>query len=272
MRFQRAGAARTVVGLDLFQLLCGDGLVLRRHAVVGGALEHREVRRARRDLRRHLHAARPRADETHAFAGEVHPVQRPVGAVVPFTLETLQARKLRRLRDRQAAGGHDAVGSDEPLPRASRHAPQTGHLVVNGGGHAGVELDVAPQVEAVDHMVDVAQDLRLRRVALGPVPFLLQFLAEGIGVVQALHVAARAGVAVPVPGAAHAVAGLQHLYRQAHAQGAMKLVEPGKAGAHDHQVYLAGARIRRHRISPRVVCRCTDDGHGFCGIIVVMST
>ena len=63
-----------------------------------------------------------------------------------------------------------------------------------------------PQVEAVGNMVGIFQDLRLRRVAFAPVPFLLQFIGERIGILHALDVAARAGIPVPVPGAADAAA------------------------------------------------------------------
>ena len=54
-----------------------------------------------------------------------------------------------------------AVGGDVPAARG---------LVEDGGGDAGLELDVAAQVEAVGDVVEVAEQLRLGGVALGPVP------------------------------------------------------------------------------------------------------
>src|ERR1035441_8516609 len=51
-------------------------------------------------------------------------------------------------------------------------------------------------------MVGVFQNLGLRRVTFAPVPFLLQFVGERIGILHALDIAARPGITVPVPGAA----------------------------------------------------------------------
>src|SRR5690606_11444233 len=96
------------------------------------------------------------------------------------------------------------------------HQPGRGVLVVGGGGDAGAEVDVPAQVEAVGDVPRVAEDLRLGRVALLPLVLLLQFRGEGVRVGEALHVHAGAGVAVPVPGAAHVGAGLEHDGRQVH--------------------------------------------------------
>jgi hypothetical protein len=84
-------------------------------------------------------------------------------------------------------------------------------LVVEPGlGDLGLELDVAAQVETVGDVVGVAQDLGLGGVTLRPLPFLLQFGRELVGILDAFDVAARAGIAVPVPGAAEVLAGLEH--------------------------------------------------------------
>ena len=83
-----------------------------------------------------------------------------------------------------------------------------------------LNCDVAAQVEAVGHVVGVAQELGLGGVALAPLPLLLQRLVELVGVLHALHVAARTGIAVPVPGAADAAAGLEHARGEAHARAA----------------------------------------------------
>jgi hypothetical protein len=87
--------------------------------------------------------------------------------------------------------------------------------------------DVAPQIEALGDMFDVPKDFRLRRIALASGPFLLELLVEGKRVVEAFDVAARAGVAIPVPGTADVVAGFEHWGRQARLAGAVQLVEAG---------------------------------------------
>src|SRR5204862_106975 len=83
-----------------------------------------------------------------------------------------------------------------------------GRVVPRGRGDASVELDVVAQVEAIRDVVRVLEDLGLRCVALGPIPLLLELVGELVRVLHALDVAARARVAVPVPGAADATARL----------------------------------------------------------------
>jgi hypothetical protein len=52
--------------------------------------------------------------------------------------------------------------------------PAVRGAVERGRRDARVQLDVAPEVEAVGDVVQVAEDLRLRGVALGPLPVLLE--------------------------------------------------------------------------------------------------
>src|SRR3546814_3179565 len=87
-------------------------------------------------------------------------------------------------------------------------------LVVPRRRDARAEADVATQVEPVRDMLEIAHDLRLTGIALGPGPLLLEFVGEGKGIVVALGIAARAGIAVPVPSAAHTVGRFQDLRRQ----------------------------------------------------------
>src|SRR3546814_4374563 len=102
---------------------------------------------------------------------------------------------------------HHAVLRRYPLAAVGAHVPAAGALVEGGAGDARVEGDVAAQVETVGDMAGIAEDFGLARETLGPVPLLLQVLGEGIRILHALHVAARAGIAVPVPGAADVAAG-----------------------------------------------------------------
>ena len=85
-------------------------------------------------------------------------------------------------------------------------------------------------------MVGVAQDLGLRRVALGPVPLLLEVGVERVRVVDALDVAAGARVAVPVPRAADTVGGLVDDGREPEPAQLVQHVQPGEPGADDHRV------------------------------------
>ncbi|MEJ7720541.1 MAG: hypothetical protein WKF58_08890 [Ilumatobacteraceae bacterium] len=81
--------------------------------------------------------------------------------------------------------------------------------------HLRVELDVPAEIEPVGDVVGVAQDLGLRGVALAPLPLLLQVVVERVRVVHALDVAAGAGIAVPVPGAADVGGRLERAHGEA---------------------------------------------------------
>ena len=66
-----------------------------RHAEVGGALEHRQLRGLLGDDRDRLHGGGARADHAHALAGEVDALVRPEAGVVQLAREALEARGCR---------------------------------------------------------------------------------------------------------------------------------------------------------------------------------
>jgi len=107
------------------------------------------------------------------------------------------------------------VGSHDPV--ALRSAKLSGR-------EACLELRVAPQIEAVRDMVYIAQNLGLSGVELGPAPLLQQRFGELVPILLALEVAARARTAVPVTGAAHALAGLEQARREPEAAHAVQHV------------------------------------------------
>src|SRR5207244_3569171 len=88
---------------------------------------------------------------------------------------------------------------DVPAPRI---------LLVVGSGDAALELDVAAQIELVRNMVQIALGLGLRGEVFLPVPFVQQILRERVAVGPAFGIEARARIAIPIPGAADAGAGL----------------------------------------------------------------
>src|SRR5580692_12986734 len=153
--------------------------------------------------------------------------------MIPLSLEALQARKARRPRCREIARRHDAEACRGGVTFVSPDGPCVCLAVEDRLFDPGVELDVSPEVEAVSHVVDVAQDLRLRAVALGPMPFLLQLVGERIRVLHALDIAATPWVAVPVPGAADRVAGLEGTHFEAKFTQAMDGVETADSCADD---------------------------------------
>ena len=142
--------------------------------------------------------------------------------------------------DRRHVGGRQGAdrGDDEARPDGvafvGAHRPQLGVVVEDDFDDALAELDVGLEVEALGAVLEVAQDLVLLRIALGPFPFLQQVLVERVTVDVAVGVAACAGIAIPVPGAADAVAGLEHGDVQVELVAKrMQHVHAGEAGADD---------------------------------------
>ena len=116
-----------------------------------------------------------------------------------------------------------------------------------------MKADIAPQIVAVGDETEIAQDFGLGRVFLRPFPRGLEFRIEGVAVVDGLNVAARAGIAVPVPGAADIVGLVEHQRREAGLAQPMQKIEAGKACAHHRDVDL----LRRTAVR-RVQSRCCD--------------
>ena len=159
-------------------------------------------------------------------------------------------------------------------PCSVRTLPAIGRLVVVRGRDAAVEPDVALQVEPVGDEVQIAHDLGLAGIALGPFPFPHQLRRERVPIDVAFRIAARAGIAVPVPGAADPAARFQHLDRQAKpvAQ-AEQLIQTGEPGADDQRVEfgrLAGSGIPPRRSS---CLRCLSvPGHRRASILAARPT
>src|SRR5229473_8223285 len=160
--------------------------------------------------------------------------------MIPLALEALQTGVGRRPRRRKIARRHDAKACGLGITLISLHRPGARLTIEGRLLDPGVELDVAPEVKAVGHMVDVTQDLRLRAVALGPMPFLLQLVREGIRVFHAFDVAAAPRVAVPVPSAANPATRLEATHFEAEFTQAIDRVETADSGADDDRIKFCG--------------------------------
>ena len=185
-----------------------------RHAIVLGALEHGELPGLLRDLGDRLHRSGAAADHRDPLGGEVDPFLREAAGVVPLALEPIQALELRHVGGGKRAHARDQVARGDALALVGVHRPPVSLLVELAACHPGAELDVALQVMARGDVFEVAQDLRLRGIALRPLPFLQQLLVEREAIDVGVGIAPGARVSVPVPGAADAVAGLVHAHSQ----------------------------------------------------------
>ena len=179
---------------------------------------------------------------------------RPAAGEIDLALEVLDAIDLRRFWRREAAGGHDVIAAGYCRAIVGREQPAFRALIPVRRGHLGTEADVAPQLVSVGDEAEVAQDLRLGGVFLRPLPRVLQFRIERVAVVDGLDVAACAGIAVPVPGAADVAGLLDHGSRKAGLAQAMQEIEAGKPGADDRDVDLL--RLAAARCFRRTCDRC----------------
>ena len=182
---------------------------------------------------------------------------RPLAGVKHLALEEVEPVEMRPVGRREAADRHDAEPGRAALVGVRLDIPAFPGFVEGERRHPGAEADVAPEVEPVRHMVGIGQDFRLRGVFLGPLPLLVQFLGEGIGILQALDIAARAGIAVPVPGAAYIAAGLEDPRREAELAQAVQHVHAGKARPDDHGVEVGLRRGCSHGRDP---FGCPEEG------------
>ncbi|MGY4622352.1 hypothetical protein ACVWY3_000108 [Bradyrhizobium sp. USDA 4486] len=206
-RLARLLAIGRAIALQQAHAILWRRAVMRRQREVRRALEHGEMRGLLGDQRDRLDRRRSGADHGDALAGEIDPVMRPAPGEIDLALEILDAVDLRRFRRGEAAGGHDVMAAGDGRAVVGRELPALGCLVPSGFGDLGPEADVAPEIVAVGDEAEIAQDLGLGRVFLGPGPGALELGIESVAVVDGLDIAARSGVAVPVPGAAN-VAGL----------------------------------------------------------------
>src|ERR1700726_4646647 len=160
--------------------------------------------------------------------------------MVPLPLETLQTSVVRRPRRRKIARRHDAEARGRGITFIGLHRPGVRLTIEGRLLDPSVELDVVPEVKAVGHMVDVTQDLRLRAVALGPLPFLLQLVGKGIRILHAFDVAATPWIAVPVPGTANAGAGLEGAHFEAEFTQSINRVETAHSSADNNRIEFHG--------------------------------
>ena len=113
------------------------------------------------------------------------------------------------------------------LPLIGLDLPEVAVVLEHRRRDAGVELDVAAEVETVGDVLEVGEDLGLLGELAAPTPLLEQLAGEREAVDVALGVAAGAGVAIPIPGAADAAAGFVDLDGEAHFVSQPPAASPG---------------------------------------------
>ena len=218
------------------------GLVVTHIHSRGRALEDVELARALGQVGHALHGGGAGADDADPLVAD--PVQAaqhgaagvlivPAAGVEGVALEGLDAGDARQLGLVQGAVGHDHEAGAHGVAVVGRDDPALGRLVPGQVLDRGLEAGVLVEVIVPGDAARMLEDLgRLGVAHLGDEAGLLQ---QG-QVDQALDVAGRAGIAVPVPGAAE-VAG-----RLDHAQG----LHPGLAQAGAGQEAAEAAADHHH--------------------------
>ena len=129
-----------------------------------------------------------------------------MAGVIDLALEAIEPLDIGHPRVGKTAGGQHDKSRRHGLAVGSSDLPDVGGFIEDSFVDAGIELNIGAQIETVGDVVGVFQNFRLRRVALTPVPVLLQLVGERIGILHAFDVTAGAWIAVPVPGASDATA------------------------------------------------------------------
>ena len=153
-----------------------------------------------------------------------------------------QPGNFRCLGQRKTADGRQQIARAHFIAAISAHYPLVRCLVESAVHDPGIEGIVPAQVEAVGNVIGILENLGLGGEALTPLPLGQQFGRERIGIVEALHIAARAGIAVPEPGAADVRCGLEAEGCEPHFAEFIVRIEPGKAGT-DHRNIDCGGHI-----------------------------
>src|SRR5262249_44497964 len=193
-----------VACLDLALPFGVNRSIAQWHTVVRRALEDGGWGHVLGNSRDELDGAGPGADAPPPLASDLQAILWPSAGVTPGALEALHPRKVRHKMRRQPPNRRDHKWRLRPVAFRRVDLPAMLALVVDRRGDLRMQLDVSAQVKLVRDIIEVALVLRLAGIMFFPVPFLQEFLREGIAVGVTLRVEARARVAIPIPGAADA--------------------------------------------------------------------
>ena len=181
VRVARQLAALVEVTEEIATRVRIDRAVAGGHAVVRCPLEDEQPARLLGEARDRLDAGGAGADDPDPSTGRDR--RRPAASapVCSHSPRIGPGPGSRRSDRRQASDRHHAEARAEAGPVLGRDDPPVRCRVVLRTRDEGLEHDVAPQVEAIGDVVEVTQDLRLGRVALGPAPLAYQFVGERVG-------------------------------------------------------------------------------------------
>src|SRR5262249_17831011 len=153
--------------------------------------------------RKELDRRRAGPDDAYSFSRELDALLRPRTGVHQVPLERVESGYVRPVGRGQEANSHHAVATPYFHAPLSGQGPAAVRSIERSGRDACVELDATTEVESISDPSEIAENVRLLRISRRPSPFLLQFVREGIRVLEALDVDASARIPIPIPSAAY---------------------------------------------------------------------
>ena len=175
-----------IVGPDPAHLLLADLGVVQWRTPLRRTLEHGQMAGGLGHFGDGLHTGGAGADHRDPLALEFHGFVGPIMRVAGLAPETLDAGDARHGRRRQDADGSDQKPRIIAPAILQRDVPASRLLTVVRRRHAAVELDVAPQVELIGDIVQIALGLGLGGEMLLPIPFFQQLLRKRVAIGPAL--------------------------------------------------------------------------------------
>src|SRR5262249_29980324 len=107
----------------------------------------------------------------------------PSAGVIRRAAVPIESVEIRRLRERQTSRRHDVEAAEYLVAVVCANAPERCRVVPCSRFNACREPDVATQIILVGDVAEIAKNLRLRGISLGPLPFRLEFAVEAVGIV-----------------------------------------------------------------------------------------
>lgn len=195
-----------------------------------------------RDARRFLgdlDSTGPGADDTDAFAGEIESLLRPTCGVVPDAGEVIKPFK------RGDVGRESMPDADNKKPGGDLLTTAEGIFGVNGpvaraiievrSTRPSAEPDIPAEIKLVVDVLKVRAEFFPTGEFLAPLPITPKILQSEL-IIGSGTVAARAGVAVPMPDAAKGTGGFDDFDVQAPVAKSIEQVQARETCPHDQHV------------------------------------
>ena len=185
---------------------------------------------------RSLDPGRAGSKHGNALAGQRYRLSGPIARQIDFAFEIADPGDVRPDRLGQGTGPADHESCLENITPIGLDHPEPARFIPSDLVYRGVEFDVLAQIVAVGETQGIFEYFWLRRIALTPVPLLIDLRIPGHRIVHRRHIAARTWVSVPMPGPANVVAPLDNQGRHPQLSQFPQHVHTSEAGTDDNRL------------------------------------